>query len=524
MIIRHLIALCLILAWVPSTHGQQLPRMHGEFYVPHPIHDVQMDRIVIWLSLSEEQEEAVRRLRDGYERSWLQVLPDQRAKLIALNEEYEQEMHHRDDDTRRFNLKETVERMLAIVDRMRAAMANHDDAFIADIAALTTPAQMARLPRVKRWRQRDSLRRQCAELADAGALLPDFIRPDTARTARQFSANEPPYVEVTRAEDDLLQAVMEQYEISLIAALRQLAESRRASSIANQTYMDRVRSHRANEMTRTTHPDEFHALDQLSKEITEPLVAPIRELDRVNDLGLQLLTSVLPDDKAERLRDIYQTQVAPVVYPDPASAELLYDAAGTIQSFGDELRQSLEDMRMVFASEHPLHCDRMVAAERNRRDMRWMHPRDYQIRAQAWADLAERGFEREALNQQQCTLAAQMLPPDQLARLIIAVWDAEYIRRADILAARSRRIRSTAPTRIITAWLLRAIPSNAQRQQVLTIIAGTISDDLPDDVAARRRELLTWDFQVIEPKRPWYSQTWLDRHARYEQGIFNDLP
>ncbi len=491
-----------------------LPRVRGPINVGHAIHDVQIDQIAIVLKLSPEQEAAIRSLRDAYETDWLAALPHEREQFIATNEKYKEEY----DKRKQFNLTELAEDLRRLATVLRVELRMRDEVFFSQIEAMLTDDQRSRMQRVRNWRKRHLLATRMSERHEAAIDLMELIRIDSTRQRREYST-PPNFITVTDEEYDGLQPAMDAYEPMLIAAMKRAVETTIDLSDLRHRGLDLSSRLMEAGATPDSHPIEHDERWQMRLAYGRKRIAPMQRLERVNRAGLHLFMEHLPPEKAIELRHNYYTTAYPTVYPDRGAAGLLFDVVLDRADLDDDQRDAISDLQGVWRLEHDALCMEMHELEReqfleNRRD--WQNER---LRSQLYLAISDAGMARERLNREHVELMTQILQPKQIAGVLVDLWKRERQTgsSSERRRGRSRRTRESPPP-IMTALVLRAIPSDAQREQIMMhveqVLANGDVERSPAERAAAR--LVTFDEETIDIPRPWHQPTWVQRAMQYD--------
>lgn len=155
---------------------------------------------------------------------------------------------------------------------------------------------------------------------------------------------------------------------------------------------------------------------RLNREIGKDRIGPELMLVDLNSRSIPTILELLPED----LRPVFMQQWLetsyPMVYPDPADAEVLYAHAYELDDLTDDQRTAVESLHQRFSWHHDLLTERMAEAVFFRRRAGLAgDPPEYGMSSQHEVTVLNIGEQREVLNQQQLSLLAMVLSPEQMA-------------------------------------------------------------------------------------------------------------
>ncbi len=504
MIVRLMVLIVSMMSVTASAAAQPLPRVPRSLrpYAVSHIAEAYIHRIAVELRLSEAQEAAVAAMLEAYKQAWSKSLPNERQRFIQACEAYEAEYTARGVD---FNLAELSEEVRAASDVLRAELERHDEVLFSQIEAILTDEQLIRMQRVRNWRMRFTLWSRTEGWQEAAIDLMELIRREPEPHRRHYST-QPQYITLSDEAYERLFSTMDLYESMLLEGLHRSVANRLRGLRIGREYMDRY--HRL-QSAGVPDPGDSQDMRQMDLEVRRAKIAPMRNLERVNRIGLDLFMNELPDEDARELQRIYLESAYPTVYPDPSSADALFETLATMEGLNDNQQEAAEAMHGMYALEHDVVSRQMADAENDQFTLVWMNWEDYERRSQLFVQIADLGFEREGISEKYCARMSAMLTLDQLADVLIRHWRNETA-RLDAHQANLRLQRQKPPPQIISAMLLRSIASDAERDLVLEHIRDRVeSMELePADRAAAMR-IMNFDPWKVEPLRPWYNAEWI---------------
>jgi len=320
----------------------------------------------------------------------------------------------------------TAERMYPDLDRerqeLRSRIIAHEQSLFDSLGALLPPERRDLIQRVRLGR-----RRFLAAPRDYDDVLPE-ARPDPIAILLSRDA----VGERREAIDALIAASEERY----VAALERDLEARLRRD------RDRWIEQAIQAQLRTLEPESF-ARVQLLKEFYERKArAGKRRINAAENLEREALRVVdqavrclHPDDAyfvVSRFRDIAH----PTIYPDPASADALFENLAQSDFLSESMKNDLAELQRAFSNEHE-SLSKMMAENRALRHRRGMiadkgYKHELEALDMEFMELAER---RYALCARQIRHVLAAVPPDLRDRL--PEWDFEQNPRRRPWDARS---------------------------------------------------------------------------------------
>jgi len=414
MFSRLILFMVVITTCCMPVRGQSWPD------TPRRMHDVHLDQFAIWLDLSPEQENAIRLMCEDYREAWSALLPEVTSEFHRTFEVFQKESDKPEEwQHRQLELMTQLHRDAELI---RIARKRHDEAFFDGIERLLTEEQARAMPRVRRWRERTNLTSSGIHNSfppEAGQIdLLTLIREETDRPRRRFSAGEPEYITLSPHEFAAAYPAMEEYELQFIATLRHAVAADRRLAGENYRRLDISTSLQSIGATADTHPDEFAEMEELKREVGKARIALAGEVIRVNRLGLMLICNALPADKAAELTRMYNEIAYSRVYPDPMSAEPLYEHVLELETLDDVQAGSIRALQEMYQQRHATLSKQMAATRDVFYEIRY-------TREDGWFEDQEHnemgcnvlGLAREQLNDRQRELVTLMLLPEQVAVL-----------------------------------------------------------------------------------------------------------
>ncbi|MGI9014195.1 MAG: hypothetical protein ACR2GY_08095, partial [Phycisphaerales bacterium] len=150
---------------------------------------------------------------------------------------------------------------------------------------------------------------------------------------------------------------------------------------------------------------------------------PDERLVAINRQGVHALASVLPLQSVAQLERLYRESAYPSVYPDPASALPLYEAALDIADLDPGIAAQIEQLRQMYVRQHAILSSELaqahMARRRAARHTSNAHPDALQLNS--IEPILDIGLERELLNAAQIDRLRSLLPAEQVA--LLPEWD-----------------------------------------------------------------------------------------------------
>lgn len=155
---------------------------------------------------------------------------------------------------------------------------------------------------------------------------------------------------------------------------------------------------------------------RLNREIGKDKIGPELMLVDLNGRSIPQILELLPEDIRPLFMQMWLETSYPMVYPDPADAEVLYAHAYELDDLTDDQRTAVESLHQRFSWHHDLLTERMAEAVFFRRRAGLAgDPPEYGTSSQHEVTVLNIGEQREVLNQQQLSLLAMVLTPEQMA-------------------------------------------------------------------------------------------------------------
>lgn len=367
------------------------------------ISDAEVREYMQWLDLSDDERIIARSIHDAYlARAQEMYFPLARTSGAAVNEALR--ASHRPagwdyDSHGQFVKAHRLE------DESLAALEQLDAMYFDDLAALVNDE--AKIERLKLRRARQVFKRGRSELpggnVDLFAVLDRIehrLDPKILVAVRDWRADwELPYVNLIR-------------HVAIAGRVGNLTFARAADArarVEDEAWGGKPSGYWQEIFDNYT----MHGSSGRSFAVREPLRAFVE--NRLNDLK-GLLDPVL----AYEVETTYLQESFPEAYPDPGSAERLYQAALALDDLTTDQREALRQFRREFLLAH----DRLTREMRDalstlRRE--GLLPEGY---SQNWREVQQRvGEDREQLNADQIHRISPLLMPEQLRRL--PEWDFE---------------------------------------------------------------------------------------------------
>jgi len=357
----------------------------------------ELESYMRWLELDDEQKAVAGELHRDYIETWEEdLLP--RAQAV-----WKQGGGDNPTSSRRiWNEWEDVV----------AAALERDEAFFTSLEQVLRPEQAPRTQRVRLGRARHLWRHGTSEFPEANVDLIALVEELDLDEDTQAAVDE----------------VIAEFEPVFVAALQDAGDlsidfrKRRLNADMLAIHNALLEARRFDEQARIDALEEN--LDDLKVERGRLILPDYRRLVHINRGGLTRIMSVLPDHEAEALSVLYREAAYPHVYPDPADARALYDAASGIDNLGKLRHHAIEAARTTFRAAHDRLSREMAES--------WMKVRSGRIDGtpEAKREAVEHdlrfqnlALEREALNAKQALILRGILSPEQFA--LLPDWDFE---------------------------------------------------------------------------------------------------
>lgn len=227
-----------------------------------------------------------------------------------------------------------------------------------------------------------------------------------------------------------LDTVLDEYEPILLDALR----ARQSAHEEAGVYTVRVVA-KSRELDQRTREDgltleEAAATEEsLSRDDAREKWARIYEphtqrLAQINREWLGRIEAAITEENAAAYRQRVLEAAYERIYPDPAHADALYEAAYALEDLTDEQRAVLETLHDEFRRAHRLISIEMRDIDDRQHGARLSASRDeWGYEFQGMTELAEAGLKREQLNEAQLAKISLILTPEQVEKL--PEWDFE---------------------------------------------------------------------------------------------------
>ncbi|MGI9015328.1 MAG: hypothetical protein ACR2GY_13925 [Phycisphaerales bacterium] len=372
---------------------------------PSEITPVECDDYARWLNLTSEQQVLLKDIWEHYRDTRFHTVVQQARAYYQRETEMIRHIQRTGGDTGKL-AKELFPTLHAEKARVRQAILDFEETeFFANLAAILTPEQSLRMPRVRRGRERSIEQFYSPQLPEGNVDLTRLVDA----------------IELTAEERDTLEReFIDLYEPAYIRFLRASNAAERAR--AREGWDIHSLQYRAKQ---TSDPLEVLAIhDQITAEEKRAGAIRIQSAEALvhhNRTSLAHLRALVADDPdlSATILQRYREMAYPHIYPDPADAASLYDAAFTVTDLGPDQHEAVRVLLEVFRDRHERISKRLA-------DMYYTERYDgYRGDGRAMADAARQviaiGLEREALNAMQLNALKGVLSPEQVTEL--SEWD-----------------------------------------------------------------------------------------------------
>lgn len=313
-----------------------------------PIREHELRQFVTWLSLTDDQQIIARTLFDEYAAAWRRQFTDAVRRLHA---EEQQAIAIVNGSANPGEVAPSVYGSLERTRReLQGAIDAHDATFLDDLASLLTADQIPSMQRVHLGLARTRYRTASHHLAlpearaDIIELLDTLYRatPHEGPIRDLILTEEPGYVEVMRLDAE--------------------ARARRdRDRWKEQAIQRRLELLAPSDPSREALISEFFTLkDQAGQR----RIGPAEHLEQANHALLRRAFDVLPPSEVEPLIARFREACHPGVYPDPASATILYRQAREIPGLDPDIHAALDEAAERFSAEHE-RLSELMAENRN---------------------------------------------------------------------------------------------------------------------------------------------------------------
>lgn len=313
-----------------------------------PIPEHELRQFETWLSLTDDQQIIAQALYDEYAAAW------RRQFTGAVRRFHAEEQEAIAIVNGSANPGEIASSVYGPLERTRrelqGAIDAHDATFLNDLASLLTVDQIPSMQRVHLGLARTRYRTASHHLslpearADIIQLLDALYRdtPHEGFIRDLILTEEPGYVEVMRLDAE--------------------ARARRdRDRWKEQAIQGRLDSLAPSDPSREALIGEFFTLkDQAGQR----RIGPAEHLEQANHALLRRAFEVLPPSEIEPLIARFREACHPSVYPDPASATILYRQAREIAGLDPSIRAAMDEAAARFSAEHE-RLSELMAENRN---------------------------------------------------------------------------------------------------------------------------------------------------------------
>lgn len=287
------------------------------------------------------------------------------------------------------------------MNRINPHLAETDKKFFNDVESLLNQQQLERMDRVRNLRVRTRLVRTNPKLPDSDvdivSLLYSVVRAKLTPEVERFLDDfEPRFVAALRHSSNTAFAVAHHV--------------RQAQSIGHE-----MRTGKHTEAERAALFEEY--IDTRAKYMN-PKVSACERIADLNREALAQLERILPEDQYTTLARTYYRTAYPTIFPDPALAQRIFDAALALESIEAYQRDAITALQTTYQRDHAQRSQKVVEAM----DEYWRRraiadPEERQELFEAREKIIELGMQREALSDTQVDRIRDILLPEQFAQL-----------------------------------------------------------------------------------------------------------